>query len=99
MPKASDEIQLNWLVTSVLASSKYGDISPDLISYVGRQELTKRRNAKEALKATKNKLHQVGGAYFDSREEYTAWITELCRVAVLDKQDELRATCKMIMRN
>lgn len=61
---------LDKLVTAVSQSSKYQAVSPDLIRQVGAAELAKRRSYKEALKATKNKLHQVGGAYQDTKIDY-----------------------------
>jgi len=50
---------LDQLVQSVLTSSKYQRVTRDLVRTIGAQELTKRRNLKEAVKATKNKLHQI----------------------------------------
>ena len=61
---------LDKLVTAVSQSTKYENVSPELIRRVGADELAKRRSYKEALKATKNKLHQVGGAYQDSKIDY-----------------------------
>ena len=61
---------LDKLVTAVSDSPKYQHVSPELIQRVAEEELGKRRSYKEALKATKNKLHQVGGAYQDSKIDY-----------------------------
>ena len=96
MLKSHDEA-LDKLVQDVLSSVKYKGVCADLVRSVGSQELTKRRNAKEALKATKNKLHQVGGAYLDGREDYTAWLSELAAVAQLNDRAELQRTCREIM--
>ena len=57
--------QLDQLVNAVLASRKYKSISQDLIKNLGSQELAKHHPLKEAIKATKNKLHQIGGAYLE----------------------------------
>ena|SRR2546421_3095763 len=92
-----DNDQLTWLVDAVQASTKYGDISQELITRIGAQELAKRRSAKEALKATKNKLHQVGGAYFDAREQYTQWLNELKLAARSNKREQLLDLCTTIM--
>jgi 16S rRNA (guanine(1405)-N(7))-methyltransferase len=70
-------LQLDELVTAVLASPKYHAISPDFIRSVGSRELAKRRTWKEAVKATKNKLHQVAGAYLEAGMQYTAWLDEI----------------------
>lgn len=96
MLKTSD--QLESLVQDVLASAKYRDISPELVRSVGAQELTKRNSLKEALKATRSKLHQIGGAYFDGREHYPAWTAELERAANVANRAELQQACQTIMR-
>ena len=57
-----DEERLGKLVTAVSRSPKYQHVSPALIRRFGAEELGKRRSYKDAVKATKNKLHQVGGA-------------------------------------
>ena len=69
--------QLEDLVQTVLASPKYRAVSEDLVRNIGRRELTARRGFKEAVKATKNKLHQVAGAYLDARPPYEKWLKQL----------------------
>jgi 16S rRNA (guanine(1405)-N(7))-methyltransferase len=86
---------LDQLVETILASSKYQNISPDFVHTIGEQELAKRRNWKEAVKATKNKLHQVGGAYLKPGLDYTAWLAEL-RAAAHDR-DDFRRVCRSLM--
>lgn len=61
---------LDTLLSTIQQTSKYRDLSPDLIRQVGTRELAARRNLREAIKATKNKLHQVGGAYFPGTVNY-----------------------------
>lgn len=67
---------LDQLVTAVLASAHYRAVAEPLIRRLGERELAKRRTLKEAIKATKNKLHQVAGAYLDE-PRYDAWLSEL----------------------
>jgi len=86
---------LDKLVDTVLASTKYRHVAPALVRTVGEQELAKRRNLKEAIKATKNKLHQTVGAYWDGRQAYADWLAVL--QAAPPTQDGLRATCHTIM--
>ena len=69
--------QLDKLVTAVAHSPKYQYITPELIRRVGAEELGKRRSYKEAVKATKNKLHQVGGAYQDAKIDYDKALARL----------------------
>lgn len=90
-------------MSDVLASSKYRDIHPDLIRSIGLQELQKRRNFKDALKATKNKLHQVGGAYFhghgESATNFSGWLAELQHALQAGDQTELQRVSTQIMLN
>ncbi len=73
----SDLEKIDELVRAVRESAKYGAISEDLVRAIGRRELAARRGLKDAVKATKNKLHQVAGAYLDTRPRYDAWAAEL----------------------
>jgi 16S rRNA (guanine(1405)-N(7))-methyltransferase len=68
---------LDELVTAVLATAKYHSLSPDLVRRVGAAELGKRPRLKEAIKATKNKLHQIGGAYFTASIDYEAALARI----------------------
>ena len=98
--------RIDELVAAVRASAKYGAISPDLIRRVGLRELATRRGQKDAIKATKNKLHQVAGAFLDARPPYVAWL-ELLRNSVAPEPDAthstrsstLQAACLAIMRH
>ena len=65
------------LETAVFNSQKYRHISPELVRRIGCEELVKRPRLKEATKATKNKLHQIGGAYLDSRPDYGRLFSQL----------------------
>lgn len=67
---------LDQLVAAVRASTRYRSVAEPLIRRLGERELAKRRSLKEAIKATKNKLHQVAGAYLDE-PRYDAWQAEL----------------------
>src|SRR5260370_1184399 len=48
--------QLDQLIEAVQASSKYRSISIDFVSYIGTQELARRHNLNDAIKATNNKV-------------------------------------------
>ncbi len=88
--------QLEQLITAVSHSSKYRHISPDLIRRIGERELTVRRSAKEAVKATKNKLHQIGGAYLDTKKiDYAKALQRLEEAA--SSPDQLQAACRELM--
>lgn len=65
------------LVEAVLGSPKYRHVDPALAAALGAAELAKGRSRKDAIKATKNKLHQVAGAYFPDRPDYAGWLAHL----------------------
>lgn len=67
---------LDRLVDAVRVSARYRNVAEPLIRRLGERELARRRSLKEAIKATKNKLHQVAGAYLDE-PRYDAWLAEL----------------------
>jgi len=89
--------QLDQLVDAVLASRNYRHISRDFIAVLGSQELARHSNLKEAIKATRNKLHQVGGAYIESEAHYAAWIALLQQAAVNGDNDQFKRACKSVM--
>lgn len=87
--------ELDNLVTAVTKANKYQQISPDLIRRIGASELSKRRSQKEAIKATKNKLHQIGGAYQESKIDYARALAQL--TAVPTNPTAFRQTSQEIM--
>jgi 16S rRNA (guanine(1405)-N(7))-methyltransferase len=89
--------QLEKLVATVLNSTKYKDVSHDLIRSIGLRELAKRSSVKEAVKATKNKLHQVGGAYLTDKEDYSRWLNELERLYHSGNQDAFLTYVQKVM--
>jgi 16S rRNA (guanine(1405)-N(7))-methyltransferase len=90
------DASLDQLVQAVLTSPKYKTICRDVIRHIGQQELAERRSLKEAVKATKNKLHQVGGAYLPGKINYAAWLKEL-KAASPAKWDNFVEVCARIM--
>src|SRR6266480_2275334 len=97
MPKTTND-PLSQLVQDILTSSKYRDINPDLITSIGARELAKRRTLKEAIKATRNKLHQVGGAYFASSQDYAIWLNQLAGAPFMAPAvQSIKQSCRCIM--
>jgi 16S rRNA (guanine(1405)-N(7))-methyltransferase len=92
MPMATSD--LDRLVDTVVTSSKYRQITPALVRNLGAQELLKRRNLKEAVKATKNKLHQIAAVYQEGAFAYDRWYTTL---QAAPDQAARRAVCATIM--
>ncbi len=77
-------------------SRKYRHISPDLVRRIGAQELARRHNARAAIKATRDKLHQVAGAYMAQRMDYAAWLERL-RAAAATGPTQFRQLCREAM--
>lgn len=73
----TEQSQIDLVVAAVLAASKYRNLAPDLVRAVAVRELAAHRGVKTAIKATKNKLHQVAGAYVEQRIEPTQWLDRL----------------------
>jgi 16S rRNA (guanine(1405)-N(7))-methyltransferase len=90
------------LVTAVTQSPKYHDVVPELIQRIGAEELAKRGSLKEAIKSTKNKLHQIGGAYFEAKLDYAKALVQLQAAAQLQIAGEdtavFRQSCRDLMR-
>ena len=95
MPAEPPPDSLDALVAQVLASPKYRAASPDLVRRAGAIEMAKAANLKEAIKATKNRLHQVAGAYLDA-PRYDAWLAEL-RVAFAESEPAARLALRRVM--
>jgi 16S rRNA (guanine(1405)-N(7))-methyltransferase len=96
-----DSIQppLQQLLEAVQSGAKYRHIDSGFILLVGAGELEKRRNLKEAIKATKNKLHQVGASYQDNAPRYARWLEALREASQAGDPARLQATCSEIMQS
>jgi 16S rRNA (guanine(1405)-N(7))-methyltransferase len=93
----SGDSMLDTLVEKVAASPGYRGIARELIASVGMRELAKRRSLKEAVKATKSRLHQVAGAYFP-QQEYARWLAML-QEASAQCREELKSACREVVRH
>lgn len=71
------EEKLDEIVAAVRKSAKYAQVSEALIHEIGAAELRKRASLKEAIKATKNKLHQAGGMFVEEKARYDEWLVSL----------------------
>jgi 16S rRNA (guanine(1405)-N(7))-methyltransferase len=86
---------LEQIVAAVLDSAKYRQIEPALVRALARRELANGARPKDAVKAVKNKLHQVAGAYQGEPLRSEAWL-EAVRRAVA-QGDDLRPLCRDAM--
>lgn len=91
---------LTQLTESVHTGPKYRAIAPELVRLIGSQELAKRNNLKAAVKATKNKLHQITGAYWQGKPDYTEWLELLQAARAEDNSPDHRlldTTCRTLL--
>lgn len=65
------------LMAEIRANPKYARMDLALTRALVEQELAKGRSAKETVKAVRNKLHQVGGAFQEKLIDYAQWSQEL----------------------
>jgi 16S rRNA (guanine(1405)-N(7))-methyltransferase len=91
------EENINRLVDTVRSTPRYQGISKELVQQVGALELAKGRSFKEAVKATRNKIHQVGGAYQEHAVRYAAWLAELKDIPGDPADARLRDFCRRMM--
>ncbi len=92
-----DVDDLDRLVRAVLENTKYRNVCEDVVRNVGSRELATGRRLKEAIKATKSKLHQVGGAYFGGRIKYAQWLDKLKVAATSGDRDSFLRVCTEVM--
>jgi 16S rRNA (guanine(1405)-N(7))-methyltransferase len=91
-----NEDPVEQIVTRVKEGSRYCAISEVLIRDIAEQEYEKRNNFREAVKATRSKLHQVAGAYLDRLVNYDNCLAEL-KAAFVKGKDDFLGACKQVM--
>ena len=85
--------KINQLVEKVLQARKYKGIDSTFVARVGKAELAKHSSVKKAVKATKNKLHQVGGAYIGREIPYERLLNELNAAAFSNDPQVFKNAC------
>ena len=90
----AEKNDLSALVAAVREGAKYRHLDVGLVEKVAAAEMAKGRNFKESIKATRNKLHQVAGAYLPDRPDYAAWWKAISQAS---NEDERRAAYRQVM--
>lgn len=93
----TQEDSVDRLLKEVLGSPKYRFVCEDAVRNIGKSELPKRRTFKAAVKATKDKLHQIGGAYFRGTPKYATWLDKLRTAKQTRDEEEFRSLCIQFM--
>lgn len=86
---------LEQVVAAVLGSAKYRHIAPALVRTLAERELAGGARPKDAIKAVKNKLHQVAGAYQAEPLAAGAWLAQVRKVK--EQGGDLRPLCRAMM--
>lgn len=94
----SDDADLQQLVAQVGRGKKYASIHKGLIAHLVEDEFRHRGNVKEAIKATRRKLHQAGAVYMaGAQQRYDRWLEGIQRAAASGDQTELKSVCRSAM--
>ena len=86
---------LDAVVAAVLSSSKYRTVAPEFVQRIAAEELSKHPKQKDAIKAAKNRLHQVAGAYLNALPDYAAWLD---RLRAASDAEARREVCRSLMQ-
>lgn len=90
---------LEQVVAAVQKGERYRLIHPGLVRNLAQAELLKGRKFKEAVKATRNRLHQVGGAYLEKPLPVDHWLAELPDLPDAPDAPELEQFCRACMQS
>jgi len=93
----TDRPDLEKLVNKVQANKKYATITPALVRRLSELALAKGLSGKSAVKDVRNKLHQIGGAYFKQRIDYSQSLKDLKEIDKNLNSDQLRQYCTKMM--
>ncbi len=94
----TDNTEHMQLIAEVQASRKYAKISPDLIRRLAETSLRKGLKGKSAVKDVRNKLHQVGGAYFKHSPDYANALAALATLPGDVHAEAIRQFCREQMQ-
>ncbi len=97
MTPACEETTIQAVIDAVLSSKKYATLAPSFVRSVAVDELHKGRSVKEAVKATKNQLHQSAAAYHTGRMDYGRWLDDLRLAYRSDSPEARRDQLRLIM--
>jgi len=90
---------LEQLIAQIRSSPKYRHVCIEIIKTIGSRELQKTGSLKEAIKATRKKLHQIAGAYFLTRPKYEIWLKKLKDAKETGRPEDFRQACVEIMKH
>ncbi len=86
---------LDQVVATALEGRKYRHIAPEFARKIAAEASLKSPNLKSAVKATRNRLHQVAGAYLSDPPNYDLWLE---RLSAAQPPDDRRAVIRSLMQ-
>jgi 16S rRNA (guanine(1405)-N(7))-methyltransferase len=92
-----DPVNFETVTQLVRAAKKYQDIEPGLVATLAKNEIARGWSEKEAVKRVKRKLHQMVGAYVDTRYPYHRWLEDLRGAA--DQEARKRVCLEILMHH
>ena len=96
MPHDGRETEIDEIVAQIQASRKYRQVCVSTIRRIAAEEATKRDTLKDAVKATKTKLHQAYGAY-EAKLDYRRAAHDLEEAYASGDELEIRAVCHRLL--
>lgn len=93
-----DEAQVDSLVEAVQANRKYAKITSSLVQRLSQSAIDRGLNGKAAVKDVRNKLHQVGGAYFKQNPDFSAALAQLASLPNDPHTPEVQTFCQNQMQ-
>jgi 16S rRNA (guanine(1405)-N(7))-methyltransferase len=93
-----DEKQISHLVEQVQENRKYQAITPEIIQRLAKDALHRGLHGKPAVKDVRNKLHQIGGAYFRKTPDYQTLQNTLLGLPHDQDAEEIQQFCREAMQ-
>lgn len=93
-----DERQVSQLVEKVQSNRKYQSIIPELVQRLAEDALRRGLRGKPAVKDVRNKLHQIGGAYFRRFPDYQELQNSLKDLPKAKDSKAIHQFCKQAMQ-
>lgn len=92
-----EPIDIDSLIRAVQANPRYAAISPNLIRGLIERYQGSIRQPRELIKAVRNKLHQVGGAYLEKPIDYAQWKSRLDHLPHDLRHPQVKEFCSQMM--
>ncbi len=93
-----DEQQVLRLVQKVQSNRKYQSITSELVHNLAEDALRRGLKGKPAVKDVRNKLHQIGGAYFNKNPDFQELQQSLSQLPHNPESEKFQKFCREAMQ-